>query len=280
MHLQHSGSIPFSGLSLRELTLGETFRIVERSYAPHTRFPIHAHDRAFIGVTLSGAYAQTHRGVQQEFRPGDVCFTPIAEPHESQYSETGARVLHLEIPRQILRRLASAGLGVDTYMVLRGGTSYVAAQQLYEEFQSPDSLSPWILDGLGMRLLGHIFRQQSTAPKNAPRWLHQAERYISENYAESLSLEEIARTVQVHPVHLAREYRRHYQRTVGERVRELRFEVASKELLGTSRSLAEIALLSGYSDQSHFSVAFKKHTGMAPSEYRRHHLSANFAQLR
>jgi AraC family transcriptional regulator len=270
MSLQES-YIPFVGSPVRELSVSGNFRLVERTYPPCMSVPMHSHDRAFVGVTLAGVYTQTYQGREQEFRPGMITFLPKAEPHESRYSETGARVLHLEVPSHALRQFTSAGLCSDSYLVIRGGDALVAAQQLYREFQSPDALSPLILDGLAMRFLAQIFRQKSTTPKRQRTWLQEVEQYIRRHFREPLSLEEIANAVQVHPVHLAREYKRQHQRTVGERIRELRLESACDELLNTSLSLVEIALAAGYSDQSHFSVAFKRQKGTSPSEYRRQH---------
>lgn len=277
MSLQHVGCMPFTGAAVREFS-GEAFRVTERNYAPNTRLPVHAHTRAFVGVTLHGVYTQMRKGERQEFRPGNITFTPAGVPHESHYSETGVRLLHIEVSARVLQRFTSAGLDSQRFIVLRGGPPQLAAQQLYKEFQSPDTFSPLLLDGLAMRFLVQIFRQQSFGPKRRPSWLAEAETYICNNYPKHVLLDEIARAVKVHPVHLAREYRQHYKRTVGERLRELRFGVACKDLRNTSRSIVEIALSAGYSDQSHFSVAFKKHLGLTPSEYR-HHANANFANI-
>jgi transcriptional regulator GlxA family with amidase domain len=40
-------------------------------------------------------------------------------------------------------------------------------------------------------------------------------------------------------------------------------------LQDSTHSLAEVAYLTGFSDQSHFNRIFKKHTGKNPSEYRK-----------
>jgi AraC family transcriptional regulator len=72
----------------------------------------------------------------------------------------------------------------------------------------------------------------------------------------------------VHPVHLARTFRRYYHCSPGEYVRRLRLESATRELCASDASLIEIALAAGYCDQSHFSKSFKRHTGMSPARFR------------
>ena len=71
----------------------------------------------------------------------------------------------------------------------------------------------------------------------------------------------------MHPVHLARTFRRVYQTTFAAYVRDLRIECARRELAGRA-PLSDIAALAGFADQSHFSRLFKQHTGLTPSEYR------------
>ena len=57
---------------------------------------------------------------------------------------------------------------------------------------------------------------------------------------------------------------------IGEYVREALLLCRSmSELAGLDKSLSEIALAAGFYDQSHFANAFKRYTGMTPSEFRR-----------
>jgi transcriptional regulator GlxA family with amidase domain len=55
----------------------------------------------------------------------------------------------------------------------------------------------------------------------------------------------------------------------GEYIRKQRIEKAIEMLGSTENSLAEIAYLTGFSDQSHFNRIFKLHTGQNPSTFRK-----------
>ena len=82
------------------------------------------------------------------------------------------------------------------------------------------------------------------------------------------ALVELALDIGVHPVHLARVFRKNFDCTVGEFVRRLRIERACKEIAESSAPISEIALALGFYDQSHFSNTFKRFTGMTPAAYR------------
>lgn len=101
-----------------------------------------------------------------------------------------------------------------------------------------------------------------------PSWLTQARELLHGRFNDSLNLVEIANTVGVHPTHLARTFKKHYRTTMGEYVRRLRLDWATRQLSETEDSIAEIASSAGFYDQSHFSHLFKLHTGFTPAEFR------------
>ena len=109
--------------------------------------------------------------------------------------------------------------------------------------------------------------------RTATRWTGLAaagpKEFYIERFAEAITLDQIASTVGVHPGHLAREFRRYYRCTPGDYIRQLRVDRACRELSVGDNSLAEVALAAGFSDQSHFATAFKRHTGLTPAAYRR-----------
>jgi AraC family transcriptional regulator len=73
----------------------------------------------------------------------------------------------------------------------------------------------------------------------------------------------------VHPVHLAREFRRAFGCTPAEYVRHRRVELAALLARTTSRPLAEIAAACGFVDQSHLTRAFARRFATSPAAYRR-----------
>jgi hypothetical protein len=86
----------------------------------------------------------------------------------------------------------------------------------------------------------------------------------------SLRLTEAADALQVNPTYLSREFARYFDNlSFGEYIRKLRIEKALHLLDTTAYSMGEIAYLTGFSDQSHFTRIFKQHTGQSPAAYRK-----------
>ena len=73
----------------------------------------------------------------------------------------------------------------------------------------------------------------------------------------------------MHPVHLARVFRRHRGESVGAYVRRLKVQRVFEQLAEGERSLAEIAFDAGFTDQSHLTRVVGKVTGQPPGALRR-----------
>lgn len=125
-------------------------------------------------------------------------------------------------------------------------------------------------------LLLQVFRQylvrQKETNKKIPEWALQLKDIIQDQVDTNLSLnlKEVSEGLKVHPAYLSRQFSRYFDNlSFGEYIRKLRIDKAIHLLHHTRHSLAEIAYLTGFSDQSHFTRIFKKQTGQNPSEYKK-----------
>jgi AraC family transcriptional regulator len=125
------------------------------------------------------------------------------------------------------------------------------------------------IESIALGMLAEASRRVARdADRPAPAWLRQARAFVEQHFAEPVPLADVARRVGVHPVHLARTFRRVYQTTFGGYVRQVRIDFARRELAVSSGSLSEIAAAAGFCDQSHFTRLFKQYTGLTKAEYR------------
>jgi AraC family transcriptional regulator len=249
--------------------LTERFSLSERFYGSHFSSPVHAHVKDYLIITLDGRYHSTFGTRTEEFKPWTVTYHQAGALHTSRYGSRGARVLYVELPVERMREFWSTTASHLTHFSLNGGVLEWTARQLYGEFTSADAFSPVMMDGLVMQLLAHLVRRRNASPQRLPTWLGNADETIRSRFAEPLALSDIAQMVSVHPVHLAREYRRYYNCTIGKQIRRLRIEYACEQLSSTDLALADIALSAGFFDQSHFAASFKQQLGTSPSRYRK-----------
>jgi YesN/AraC family two-component response regulator len=105
-----------------------------------------------------------------------------------------------------------------------------------------------------------------------PAWAKELKEIIQDQIDTNLtlSLKELSESLHVHPSYLSREFSKYFDDlSFGDYIRKMRIEKAIVLLNDQEKTLAEIAYLTGFSDQSHFTRIFKKYTGKIPSEYRK-----------
>jgi AraC family transcriptional regulator len=143
------------------------------------------------------------------------------------------------------------------------------ANRLYREFTAEDDVAPLAMEGVLLEILAESARAIGEgSAAHAPAWLRRVKEALDDTYLQSPSLADLSVIAGVHPVHLSREFRKHYQSTIGEFIRKRRIEHACKMLTNSDTALSEIALACGFSDQSHFCAMFKGHTGLTPAKFR------------
>jgi len=125
-------------------------------------------------------------------------------------------------------------------------------------------------------LLVTIFREvltSATSPhKKTPSWAKELREILQDQIDTNLSLnlKEISKELDLNPSYLSREFSKYFDNlSYGEYIRKLRIEKAVELLENSNRTLTEIAYLTGFSDQSHFTRIFKKLKGQNPSEFRK-----------
>ncbi|WP_299683569.1 AraC family transcriptional regulator [uncultured Dokdonia sp.] len=103
--------------------------------------------------------------------------------------------------------------------------------------------------------------------------------YIDQNLENDLSLQQLSEIAFFSPYHFHRIFKYITNETVNEYVTRRRLEKAAAALLHTNTPITEIALLSGFKDNSTFTRAFKKFYGVAPSLFKKEHPN-KFSKIR
>lgn len=94
-------------------------------------------------------------------------------------------------------------------------------------------------------------------------------RYMEDNYMFDLSLDSVSEILHISPAYLSVQFKKYQKMNFLDCLTELRINAAKQLLTDPLRSAAEVASMVGYEDASYFARAFKKRTGMTPTQYRR-----------
>ena len=93
--------------------------------------------------------------------------------------------------------------------------------------------------------------------------------YIEEHLAEPISLATLATLVRLSPHHFCRAFKRSFGVPPHRYHNGRRMERAKSLLVKRGSSVTDTGLTIGFSETSSFSAAFRRETGLTPTEYRR-----------
>ncbi|MBF4485368.1 chromate resistance protein ChrB domain-containing protein [Flavobacterium sp. CSZ] len=122
------------------------------------------------------------------------------------------------------------------------------------------------------------FLNEKKSNKKIPSWVKDLKEIIQDQIDAQFTfdLKKISSDLELNPSYLSREFSKYFEDlNFGEYVRKLRIEKAINLIQNSIYTLTEIAYMTGFSDQSHFTRIFKLHTGKNPSSYRKNALKSN-----
>jgi len=240
------------------------FEIQLLTFAPNHSIAPYEVERPYLVVVLDGGVAKSFGRQRWSLARDSLATVPVGGVHTSEFAPRPTTVLAVrsrdreETPFDGLRRALRH---------VRAAAATSIAWRIAGELRAADDSWPLAAEGLVLQLLSTAGRAETRPPRRG-HWLHEACELLHERTPRAATLSGLAAEVGVHPVHLARCFRREYGVTVGAYARGLRLEWAAARLTDADASLAEIAAEAGFADQSHFTRAFRAYAGVPPGRYR------------
>ena len=226
---------------------------------------LHAHDDAHFVLALDDGYRSLARDPltpkDAAFGPGALVWNPPGVEHRDCFDIAGGRFLSVSFdpPR---------GTARGDPMRLRGLRVECAARRLVgvaDRFAAGDTV---VMEGLTLDLAATVLSPVDLDEDPAPEWLLRAHDILHDLAGQpGLEVASVAHMVGVHPVSLARRYRRHFGCSPVAAIRRARADRAMG-LLRRGTELAGLAADTGYADQSHLTREFSAIYGLTPARCR------------
>lgn len=247
---------------------GITF--TESSYPAGLAMARHDHCHPYCSFVLAGAYAETVGSVTRSVEPNHITFHPREEAHAVRFGTHPSRIFRVEFNADWLADLVGNRRMLHQPMHLRNEPFKRHRVALYREFSRQDRWSALAVEGIVLELIAELGRllETQSSPCRQPLWIQQIREQLEAEFLTPPSLAQLAQSVNVHPVTVAKTFRTIFHVTMSEFIRQRRIEFACGQLLQSQLSISQIALESGFYDQSHFTNAFKRVMGVTPAEYR------------
>ena len=119
-----------------------------------------------------------------------------------------------------------------------------------------------------MTICAQYLTLSNAIPSNKPSVAEMAKKYIFDNYASKFGIKDICEDVGCSKATLITAFKKQYGITINRYIKEVRLGEAVRMLSMGEKTIGEIAIAAGFSDQSYFSKVFSARYGVPPSEYK------------
>ena len=239
-------------------------------------FPPHFHEHYVVGLVENGDRSLSCKNLDCLLKPGDMVLFHPGEKHAcTQLAGAALNYRGLNIPepamREITRELTgtpfpplfTSNLVQDEELTGRLITLHNMVMSGSGEFEK-EEIFLFLLDALITR-----YAQPFDAPMpECMAEIGQACAFMDEHYSERITLEQLCRHCGLSKSTLLRAFTKERGITPYRYLENVRINQA-KKLLEQGTSPAQAALMTGFTDQSHFTNYFSMFTGVAPGVYRK-----------
>jgi len=241
--------------------------------------PRHWHNELHLCLIEAGGGELHYRRAIHHTPSGSLFIVQPAEVHANRTSdETGCTYRNLYVDPDLLLQTAKEldqrrSLPLFPQAVLFDHSIV----RLYREVHQTLEVSACHLEqeSLLLRLLVYLisnysekrpFLQRAGRERQAVRCVRD---YLTDNYADNVSLARLAQIANLSPFHLTRVFCLELGLPPHAYQTQVRV-IKAKELLHRGWEISSVALATGFADQSHLTRHFKRLIGVPPGEYRKH----------
>lgn len=253
---------------------------------PAFRYPWHQHPELELTWILRGSGLRYVGDSVEPFHAGDFCLIGGGLPHtwlsmggdvtgghsyviQFDPANWGDGFLQLPEMYRIRKLFADAARGLTFPFVL--------GRRLIRRFRRP--LSPLQQLTELLKMLDELGGDHSARPLSLMPWRiqnqapvdHRLEKvltFLGANISGTISQVEVARLAGLTPAAFSRFFRRRMGKTFQRYLNDMRLSEACRQLLETSKSIAEIAFEVGFQNLSTFNRSFRESRGVSPRQFR------------
>lgn len=240
--------------------------LLDTTYPERLTSPFHCDGHPRISIVLTGTLKEEAHNQEVFASAASVVVKPADVRHRNAFGPGGARLLSLLVPPDLLRAdrpLADVDLRFDVWQWHHAGPVGASALQLVRSI----GLTPEEAEDDLWSFLAALTPAGDRSGA-VPDWVQRAREHLDDAFATSPSIDALANEAGVHPVSLARAFRRAFGCSPSVYRRHRRVRAAADLLASTRQPAAEIALSTGFSDQSHMCREVRDELGLTPCQIR------------
>ncbi len=260
-----------------------TFKIINYDCSETSKsvLGLHWHGNMEMCRMIEGCCDFTVNGNSYTAQKGDIIFVNVGEFHSIDKNHGSYKMSICTFNPAILHNIGG-DIGVISPHISFDNLKKCgieneisdAFNNLYSEISNEEKYSGILFQASLIKICGLLLRYfEKTAPKKGDISkiisFQKILEYLSENYAESITLETIAKKFNYNPVYISRLFVSNAGVNFKYYLDNIRVRKATEMLLKTDMTVSEISSVCGYDTIRTFNNVFKKVMGVAPRDIRK-----------
>jgi AraC family transcriptional regulator len=235
----------------------------------HEKVDWHYHENAYFTFILQGNVIEGNKKEVYSCSAGSLLFHNWQEPHYNVKPDGFTRGFHIELEQKWFNGYDFGLSNLTGSINISNPELKLLLYKIFKETKTDDNTTSLSVQVLLLQLLGQMLHDNKTSAKKKPLWVKKIIGILHDKFSDKLTLTDLSNDLNIHPVHLSRDFPKHFQCTLGDYIRKLKIEKSLSLLSQKNNSLSDITFECGFSDQSHFTRCFKEINGINPSAYRK-----------
>ena len=239
------------------------FKLSTTDHSQHMKVPNHAHEFPYISLLLNGLYREESIVSEHDIKSGSSLFRPEGFEHKNEIGSDNSFCFNLEIENEFLENQDYISKS-DYVQFERNNLEILKIYFAFLNNYSDELLNLVVEENL--HLLFQYKHSENTTGRSV--WVDKIKKEVRLSPERHYSIDEVARSLYLHPNYFVRKFKAKTGRTFGEFLLRQRISKGIDLMLHSPKSLTEIAYECGFFDQSHFIRHFRYFFGTTPSHYR------------
>jgi AraC family transcriptional regulator len=240
-------------------------RVREVAYPPGLLQPRHAHEETTVTLVVSGSLRETVGRTEEVARALSIVVKPGDTEHADQFGAHGARTLQIGLTTNDAAELREWEPSARSWRWTHAGPAVPAFLRLLALLRTQGTDNARIEQGV-TSVVASLREVPDDSDREPPAWLRSVREEI-EDVGSAFRVRDLAARAGVHPVYLARQFRRFFGCSVVSYLQRARVTRAADLIAGSFMPLSTVAFQTGFADQPHLTRSFKAGTGFTPGAY-------------
>jgi|TARA_B110000238_G_C16123813_1_gene438313 AraC family transcriptional regulator len=241
----------------------ENLIITDTEYT-HSKVDWHYHENPYFTYLLQGKLFESNKKESYYLEPGNLLFHNWQDAHYNRKPPEFTRGFHIELNEDWFSNFDIQITDFEGSINLKNPIIKNLMNKVFIESKINDQYSNISIEAFLIDIFSTIKENKEKYYKN-PTWVKKLQELLVEEQID-YSLKNLSSILDIHPIHLSREFKRYFGTSLGNYIRLLKLNKAFYLITSNKFSMTEICYQCGFYDQSHFITNFKQIYNTTPTK--------------